>query len=990
MTEIVPIKNLLALFCLFAGLQTSVAQAGFWSETFGSQNAFNAWTTGSTGAGAEVWNWSTDAANAMGFNAPPATFNAPSANSGFAFFNSDANGDGNIHDVTLTSGAISCASHTSVGIRFHSQFADFQGSTAQVRVSTNGGASWTSYDIFDDQPSYSFNQEGLVPADILTEMALPAANGQAMVWIQFRWEGNYEYGWKLDDIQLYDYVAPQVQVTFRVNMALQTIDPAGAKLAGSFNGWSNESMTNIGNNIWSLTKTLNAGTAYQYKFKNGPGGWEQAPAACGVDDGNGGFNRSITPTEDATLTTVCFGSCSPCILPCNLNPDALICDNFDSYNTALKLGPQAPWWTTWSGTEGGAEDGIVTIEQANTPTKSFKIISTAAMGGPQDVMLNLGNKTTGIYELKWKMFIPVGRNGYYNIQNVMPIATGDWNLDVYFENASAGRVLIGNGPTLTTFTYPNGQWFEVKHKIDLDNNLLTLWINGNFVYKMPYAKNLGGIDFYGANNINTYYIDDVEYIKLPPVVYNVDVCDVAVDLYSYFGAPPGLPQTTGLYDNTNATTSATDPEVTCWTETPAEDFVDKSMWYTFIGDGNEYHIETVPCNATNYINFGSPGDEGDTQMLIYAGDNCDDLTEVACNDDLNPAGSPDWRAGLDFQTVKGENYFMLIDGYNLQGTVATGQFCIEITRVPTVPCTAAAVGSYTIPHPYLCFNGQLSGLIKIDTASFILPDVGAVNGMAWAFTTAPLPPDTWPSTATGYVARTPFLTTQFTPPYVNNGGIAYNLYYVTPVVLGGGALINPALQPNPFVFENIDVANACFFVGNSVPIYILPALANISATVVAGNGSADLTPGGGMGAILSDDSFYRYAWSNGATTQDISGVATGTYTCTVTDVSGCALQRIVTVQITTVGTTDPAAVQLFSVSPNPTSGNLNINLTLAALADVRLEVLNILGQTLLSQNIGKVESLSHPLELGNLAQGTYLLRVTIDGESAIRRIVLQR
>jgi len=985
MTKIMTLRSLLGLLLLFFGLQSSLAQASFWSETFSSQSAFNSWTAGSTGAGTQVWNWSTDAANAMGFDASPASFNAPSAGDGFAFFNSDANASGNVHDVTLTSTAINCASHTSVGIRFHSQFADFQGSTAQVRVSTNGGSSWTAYDIFDNQPSYGFNQQALVPADILTEMALPAANGQAMVLVQFRWNGEWEYGWKLDDIELYDYVVPTAQVTFRVNMALQTINPNGAFLAGSFNGWTDEAMTNMGNGIWSLTKALDLGETYQYKFKNGPSGWEQAPAACGVDDGNGGYNRSITPTADVTLPAVCFASCSPCVLPCNLNPDAIICDNFDNYLTTQKLGPQATWWTTWSGTEGGAEDGIVSIEQANTPTKSLKIISTAAMGGPQDVMLNLGNKTTGNYELNWKMYVPAGRNGYYNIQNIVPIGAGDWNLDVFFENAGAGRMQIGDGAVLATFAYPNGAWFDVKHKIDLDNNLLTVWINGNFILKMPYAKNLGGIDFYGTNNISTYYVDDVEYVKLPSVVYNVDICEAAVDIYSYFGAAPGVAQTTGLYDNTTATTIASDPEVTCW----GENNVDGSMWYTFIGDGDEYHIETVPCNATNYINYG-PTDKGDTQMLVYAGDNCSDLTEVACNDDLFPVGDPDWRAGLDLQTDLGENYYMLIDGFNNLGVVAKGQFCIEITKVPQVPCTAGAAGDFSIPNPYLCFNGQLANLFNIDTSSFVLPDVGAVNGMAWAFTSAPLPAGTWPSDFAGYSARTPFLQVPYAPPYANNGTIPYNQYFVTPVVLGGGTLINPALAPNPNIFENIDITNACFFVGNSIPIFILPALTNVSATVVAGNGSANLTPGGGIGTLLSDDSFYRYIWSNGATTQDISGVASGTYTCTVTDVSGCALQKVVSVQITTVGTIDPAGVQLFTLSPNPTSGNLNIKLEMAAFSDVRIEVLNLLGQSVQQQNMGKVTSINTTLELGNLAQGTYLLRVTIDGETAIRRVVLQR
>ncbi len=47
-------------------------------------------------------------------------------------------------------------------------------------------------------------------------------------------------------------------------------------------------------------------------------------------------------------------------------------------------------------------------------------------------------------------------------------------------------------------------------------------------------------------------------------------------------------------------------------------------------------------------------------------------------------------------------------------------------------------------------------------------------------------------------------------------------------------------------------------------------------------GSIDITVSGGSLP-------YSYAWSNGATTQDISGLTSGTYTCIVADASGCEI-----------------------------------------------------------------------------------------------------
>lgn len=129
-----------------------------------------------------------------------------------------------------------------------------------------------------------------------------------------------------------------VNVTFRVNMANETVSAAGVHVVGNFQGWTpgaSEMTDTDGDGIFEYTAEIEVNTNVAYKFLNGDA-WgpaeEAVPADCGVDNGFGGYNRSLTlGSNDTTLQTVCFASCADC-LPVSL---VIITLNVDMTNETV-------------------------------------------------------------------------------------------------------------------------------------------------------------------------------------------------------------------------------------------------------------------------------------------------------------------------------------------------------------------------------------------------------------------------------------------------------------------------------------------------------------------------------------------------------------------------------------------------------------------------------------------------------------------------------
>ena len=106
-------------------------------------------------------------------------------------------------------------------------------------------------------------------------------------------------------------------VLFRVDMSLQTVNPNGPHVAGSFQGWNPGDANTLmldpdGDNIYEVTVLVQPGT-YNYKFVNGadwPDGNESLPADCNV-----GGNREMVVSADPVVEHFCYNQCgADCIV----------------------------------------------------------------------------------------------------------------------------------------------------------------------------------------------------------------------------------------------------------------------------------------------------------------------------------------------------------------------------------------------------------------------------------------------------------------------------------------------------------------------------------------------------------------------------------------------------------------------------------------------------------------------------------------------------
>ena len=192
-------------------------------------------------------------------------------------------------------------------------------------------------------------------------------------------------------------------------------------------------------------------------------------------------------------------------------------DDFESYTVGDGIATQTDDWETWSGGSGGAEDAVISDDYANSGSNSMLVT------GDNDMINDLGQKTSGVYDINFWYYMEDGYGGYYNIQHTFG---SEWAFAVYLNDDGTGYLKVGN--VEYDLTYPQDEWFKIENHIDLDADEATLVVNGEEIHTWQYSllessedpidnPMLDVLNFYSAGEGDAepkYYVDDFEYIEV--------------------------------------------------------------------------------------------------------------------------------------------------------------------------------------------------------------------------------------------------------------------------------------------------------------------------------------------------------------------------------------------------------------------------------------------------------------------------------------------
>ncbi|MBN4065994.1 T9SS type A sorting domain-containing protein [Candidatus Amoebophilus asiaticus] len=150
-----------------------------------------------------------------------------------------------------------------------------------------------------------------------------------------------------------------------------------------------------------------------------------------------------------------------------------------------------------------------------------------------------------------------------------------------------------------------------------------------------------------------------------------------------------------------------------------------------------------------------------------------------------------------------------------------------------------------------------------------------------------------------------------------------------------------------------------------------------------GDGSASVTITGGTPT-------YSYSWSTGATTSSISNLSAGTYTVVVTDANGCTADGTANIVLSALKEIGSPSLAV-NIYPNPTSGSITVSiLSVKRNDELQISVFNLLGKEISYEILPSQKEGTYYLDLTQQVRGVYFLKLRVNDQFVVRKIVLNK
>jgi hypothetical protein len=163
---------------------------------------------------------------------------------------------------------------------------------------------------------------------------------------------------------------------------------------------------------------------------------------------------------------------------------------------------------------------------------------------------------------------------------------------------------------------------------------------------------------------------------------------------------------------------------------------------------------------------------------------------------------------------------------------------------------------------------------------------------------------------------------------------------------------------------------------------------------VYGNAAPDISGGAdtlysSLPVTLDPGKFETYIWQDNSTGPEYEVTTFGTYSVTVTDKFGCKGTDMVIIESPVSSGIPDLPEKDIKVWPNPVSEKLHVKIESGQMQDnITLEILNLRGMIMYTGVIKPYSFAIHEIDVRNFPKGLYLLRLSVNGESATRTILV--